>query len=336
MIRHRLLISRKYSLVIFPAAFAFLLWIPSHLSSYLLHVAIMILFFGFLGSAWNILGGYAGQHSFGHSAFFGIGAYVSTLLYIRNGVSPWVGMLLGASLAAAVGACIGYLTFRYKLRGAFFALGTFAISEMFRIVALNWDITEKAMGLLIPLRAEDSYADFLFNGKAPYYYIILLMVVFILLVSYALENSKLGYYLKAIREDQEAAGSLGINILKYKTIALTISAFLTALGGTFYAQYMYYIDPDIAFGIDMTIEMIVRPIFGGLGTLFGPLLGSGILEGMTELMRNMLGEFKGLHVMFYGAILIVVIMYFPDGLMGLIKKKVNRPREVLEATSEIA
>jgi branched-chain amino acid transport system permease protein len=281
----------------------------------------MILFFAFLGSAWNIVGGYAGQHSFGHSAFFGVGAYVSTLLYIRVGLSPWIGMLVGALFAALLGAFIGYLTFRYKLRGVFFALATFSFAEILRVVALNWDITSQAMGILIPLKENNSYREFLFVDKLPYYYIILAMVILMLLGSHRLDHSKLGYYLKAIREDEEAAGSLGIDILRYKSIALVISSGLTALGGTFYAQYMYYIDPDITFGIDMTIEMVIRPMFGGLGTVFGPLLGSAVLESVSEIMRNELGKFRGMHIMFYGAVLMVVMIYFPNGLMGLIKRK---------------
>lgn len=294
---------------------------PAFLSPYLLHVAIMILFFAFLGSAWNILGGYAGQHSFGHSAFFGVGAYVSTLLYIRLGVSPWIGMIGGAILASLIGAFIGYLTFRYRLRGVFFALATFSFSEILRIVALNWDITSQAMGILIPLKEVNSYREFLFIDKLPYYYIVSAMVILMLLVSRKLDHSKLGYYLKAIREDEEAAGSLGIDILKYKSIALIISSGFTAMGGTFYAQYMYYIDPEITFGIDMTIEMVIRPMFGGIGTVFGPLVGSAVLESVSEIMRNLLGKYKGIHIMFYGTVLIVVMIYFPNGLMGLTKKK---------------
>jgi branched-chain amino acid transport system permease protein len=309
--------------LVFSAILAFLLCVPAFVSSYLLHVAIMILLFGFLASAWNIIGGYAGQHSFGHAAFFGVGAYVSTLLYTRLGISPWIGMLAGAILASVLGMILGYLTFRYKLKGVFFALATFSFAEILRVIVLNWSITNEAMGILIPLKQVNSYRDLLFVSKVPYYYIILFMVIAILLVSYKLDHSKWGYYLKATSEDEEAAGSLGIDILKYKSLALVISSFFTALGGTFYAQYMYYIDPDIGFGIDTTIEMVIRAMFGGLGTVLGPLLGSAVLETVSEVMRNSLGEYKGLHIMFYGAVLIFVMIYFPRGLMGLMR--MNRP-----------
>jgi branched-chain amino acid transport system permease protein len=147
------------------------------------------------------------------------------------------------------------------------------------------------------------------------------MVIVILLATYSLEKSRLGYYIKAIREDDEAAGSLGINILRYKTAAMVISSFLTALGGTFYAQYMFYIDPDIAFSADMTMEMVLRTMLGGVGTVFGPLIGSTILESVSELMRTLLGGYKGLHIMFYAAVLILVMIFFPHGVVGLIRRR---------------
>ena len=312
---------RKLGYSLFFLAAACVLFLGPHfLSSYLLHVVILILYFAFLGSAWNIVSGYAGQFSFGHSAFFGVGAYASSLLYMKSGISPWIGMWVGGILAAGLGGFIGYLTFRYKLKGACFALATFAFSEMLRTVALNWSFTEKAMGVLIPLKEGGSFYDFQFTGKLPYYYIILFMVMAVLLVSYGLDHFKLGYYFKAIKEDEEAAGSLGTNILKYKIIALVMSAFFTALGGTFYAQYMFYIDPDITFGTSVTIEMIVRTMLGGAGTVLGPLVGSAVLESASEGMRSWLGEYKGLHIMFYAAILILVMIFFPYGLMGLLRK----------------
>jgi branched-chain amino acid transport system permease protein len=308
-----------YGLVFLTTA-GFLFWLPHLLSSYLLHVVILILYFSFLGSAWNIVSGYAGQFSFGHSAFFGVGAYASSLLYVKSGISPWIGMLGGGVWAAGLGAFIGYLTFRYKLKGAFFALSTFAFSEMLRIIALNWSLTGKAMGILIPLKEGGSFEAFQFVSKLPYYYIILLMVLCILSVSYGLDHSKLGYYFKAIREDEEAAGSLGINILKYKTMALALSAFFTAFGGTFYAQYMFYIDPDITFGTNVTIEMIVRTMLGGAGTVFGPLIGSAVLESIAEVTRSFLGEYKGVSLMLYAAVLIFAMIFFPHGLVGLAKR----------------
>jgi len=301
--------------------FCIFLGLPQLLSSYFLHVLILILYFSFLGSAWNILGGYAGQFSFGHSAFFGVGAYTSSLLYIKIGISPWIGMFIGGILAAILGGFIGYLTFRYKLRGAFFALSTFAFSEMLRIIALNWEFTGKAVGILIPLIQGGSLQHFQFLNKITYYYTILFMLLTIWLVQYSFDHFKFGYYLKAIREEEEAAGSLGINILKYKTIALIISGFFTALGGTFYAQYMFYIDPDITFGTNVTIEMIVRTMLGGAGTVFGPLIGSTIIELASEVMRSLLGEYKGLHMMFYAIILILVMIFFPNGMMGLLRGK---------------
>jgi branched-chain amino acid transport system permease protein len=311
-------------LPIFVLAAAFFFWMPSLLNSYLQHVSILILYFAFIGSAWNILGGFTGQMCFGQAAFFGIGAYVSSLLLVKAGISPWIGMGIGGVCGAVVGAFMGYLTFRYQLKGVFFALATFAFAEMLRIVAMNLKITGEAMGVLIPLQRNPSFLDFQFNNKIDYYYIILSMVIMILLACYKLDRSKFGYYLKAIREDEEAAGSLGINILKYKMFAIVISAFFTALGGTFYAQYMYYIDPGLAFGVDTTIEMIIRPMIGGLGTVFGPLIGSAVLETLSEVMRTLLADYRGLHITMYGTILILVMIFIPNGIMGLFKIRRNQ------------
>jgi branched-chain amino acid transport system permease protein len=272
-----------------------------------------------LGSSWNILGGYAGQFSFGHATFFGLGAYTSTILFMRLGISPWVGMVLGGILSMFVGIFIGFICFRYGLKGPFFALATLAFAEMFRVAALTIPFTGKAMGILITIKGT-SLVAFQFQQKIHYYYIILAFNVFIVLVTHLIENGKLGDYFEAIKEDEDASEALGIDTLKYKIIAISISSFLTALGGTFYAQYLFYIDPDICFGVHNSIEIFIRPILGGLGTVYGSFVGSLILGPLSELTRGLLGGYSGMHLMLFGAVLVVVIIFSPRGVIGLLKK----------------
>jgi branched-chain amino acid transport system permease protein len=293
--------------------------LPAFMGSYYIHILILILVYAYLGSSWNVLGGYCGQFSFGHATFFGLGAYTSTILFMRFGISPWIGMVLGGILSMFVGIFIGFICFRYGLKGPFFALATLAFAEMFRVAALNIPLTGKAMGILITLKGT-SFPAFQFQEKIYYYYIILAFNVFIVLVTHLIENRKLGDYLEAIKEDEDAAEALGIDTLRYKIIAISISSFLTALGGTFYAQYLFYIDPDICFGVHNSIEIFMRPIFGGLGTVYGAFWGSLILGPLAELTRGLLGGYSGMHLMLFGVVLVVVIIFLPRGVVGLLKK----------------
>jgi branched-chain amino acid transport system permease protein len=293
--------------------------LPAFMGSYYIHILILILVYAYLGSSWNVLGGYCGQFSFGHATFFGLGAYTSTILFMRFGISPWIGMVLGGILSMFVGIFIGFICFRYGLKGPFFALATLAFAEMFRVAALNIPLTGKAMGILITLKGT-SFPAFQFQEKIYYYYIILAFNVFIVLVTHLIENRKLGDYLEAIKEDEDAAEALGIDTLRYKIIAISISSFLTALGGTFYAQYLFYIDPDICFGVHNSIEIFMRPILGGLGTVYGAFWGSLILGPLAELTRGLLGGYSGMHLMLFGVVLVVVIIFLPRGVVGLLKK----------------
>jgi branched-chain amino acid transport system permease protein len=293
--------------------------LPAFMGSYYIHILILILVYAYLGSSWNVLGGYCGQFSFGHATFFGLGAYTSTILFMRFGISPWIGMVLGGILSMFVGIFIGFICFRYGLKGPFFALATLAFAEMFRVAALNIPLTGKAMGILITLKGT-SFPAFQFQEKIYYYYIILAFNVFIVLVTHLIENRKLGDYLEAIKEDEDAAEALGIDTLRYKIIAISISSFLTALGGTFYAQYLFYIDPDICFGVHNSIEIFMRPILGGLGTVYGAFWGSLILGPLAELTRGLLGGYSGMHLMLFGVVLVVVIIFLPRGVVGFLKK----------------
>lgn len=309
----------RYSYVLMGVTLLLLTILPAFMGSYYIHILILILVYAYLGSSWNVLGGYCGQFSFGHATFFGLGAYTSTILFMRFGISPWIGMVLGGILSMFVGIFIGFICFRYGLKGPFFALATLAFAEMFRVAALNIPLTGKAMGILITLKGT-SFPAFQFQEKIYYYYIILAFNVFIVLATHLIENRKLGDYLEAIKEDEDAAEALGIDTLRYKIIAISISSFLTALGGTFYAQYLFYIDPDICFGVHNSIEIFMRPIFGGLGTVYGAFLGSLILGPLSELTRGLLGGYSGMHLMLFGVVLVVVIIFLPRGVVGLLKK----------------
>ena len=301
-------------------AAAALVALPPLLPKYALEVLISILFFGYLGACWNILGGYGGQFSFGHAAFFGLGAYTSTLLFLHWGVSPWIGMLAGGLLAAGFGLFAGYLSFRYGLRGPYFSLVTLAFAEMLRVVAVNWKAVGSSLGLVVPNRGS-APALFLFAEKLPYYYVILTMAVGALVITRAMERSRMGYALAAIRENEDAAEAAGVDALSTKLSAMALSSFLTALGGTFYAQYFSYIDPSLTFGPAISIGGLLPAIVGGAGTVTGPLLGSFVLTPISELTRAALRGRAGADIMLYGLVLILVISVLPNGLVGWIRAR---------------
>lgn len=293
---------------------------PPLLPGYFLEVLITILFYAYLGASWNILGGYAGQFSFGHAAFFGIGAYTSTLLLLRVGLTPWVGMLAGGGLAAAFGLFAGYLSFRYGLRGPYFSLVTLAFAEMLRVVAVNLKMVGSSLGLVIPSRGAAPHL-FIFGDKRAYYYVILAMTLAVVWVTWRIERSKLGYALVAIRENEDAAEASGVNTLGMKLRAMAISSFLTALGGTFYAQYFAYIDPSLTFGPAVSIQGLLQAIVGGAGTVLGPLLGAFVLTPVSELTRAALRGRTGADIMLYGLVLMLVISFLPHGLMGWLGRR---------------
>ena len=292
--------------------------VPPLLPKYFLEVLIGILFTAYLGVAWNILGGYAGQFSFGHAAFFGIGAYTSTLLLLRGGVSPWLGMVVGGALAAAFGLLAGYLSFRYGLKGPYFSLVTLAFAEMLRVVAVNTKAVGSSLGLVVP-SATPAPGMFLFAGKLPYYYVILAMLAGAMALTAVIERSRLGYALAAVRENEDAAEAAGVDALGTKLRAMALSSFLTALGGTFYAQYFAYIDPAITFGPGVSIQGLLPAIVGGAGTVLGPLLGAFVLTPVSELTRALLRGRAGADVMLYGLVLMLVISYLPQGLVGALR-----------------
>ena len=305
---------------LFGVLVAGLVIVPPFLSPYFLEILISVLLFAYLGSAWNILGGYAGQFSFGHAAYFGLGAYTSTLLFLRLGISPWLGMLAGGVLAAVFGLGAGYLSFRYGLRGPYFSLVTLAFAEMLRVIAVNTKAVGSSLGLVIPSR-EAGLASFVFAGKLPYYYVILTMALLAVAITRRLEATRLGYALRAVRENEDAAEAAGVDALGTKLRAMALSSFLTALGGTFYAQYFAYIDPTITFGPAVSIQGLLQAIVGGAGTALGPLLGSFVLTPISELSRAAIRGRAGVDVMVYGLVLILVISFLPNGLMGWVRRR---------------
>lgn len=287
------------------------------------HSMIIIILFAIMGQGWNILSGYAGQFSFGHALFFGLGAYTSSLLYIKLGITPWIGLFIAMAVASAIGVGIGYLSFRYGLTGPFFALIMLAFAEIFHLLSMSWNYAGGANGLLIPLKG-NSPAVMQFMEKEPFFYILLWILALILFLTWKMEGHRAGLYFQAVREDQDAAEALGIDTLRYKMKAMAISAAMTALGGVFYAQYLLFIDPDSTFGSINSVEIMLRPIIGGPGTVLGPLLGSLVLTPLSEITRMAFQGYSGAYLMFYGAILVVVVIFLPDGLMGLLRR--IRPR----------
>ncbi len=287
------------------------------------HTMIMIFLFAIMGQGWNVLSGYAGQFSFGHALFFGMGAYTSSLLYVKVGLTPWLGLPVAMVASALVGLFIGLLSFRYELKGPFFALIMLAFAEIFHIIAMGWEWVGGARGVLIPLQG-NLWTMMQFTSKTPFYFILLWLTVVSVYLVWRLEGTRLGLYFQAAREDQDAAEALGVNSFRTRQIAMAISAAMTSAGGTIYAQYLLYIDPDTTFGVLNSVEIMLRPIIGGPGTVLGPLLGSVVLTPLSEVTRVALQAYSGAYLMFYGAILVAVIIFLPDGLMGLVKSAFNR------------
>lgn len=302
------------------AALAPLPWLLH--SDFWLNLAIMALYYGFLGQAWNLLGGYGGQFSFGHAAFFGTGAYASAVLQVKLGFDPWLAFALAGVLAGCVGAFVGALSFRYGLRGSYFALITLAFAEVLRIVANSVGFTGAGVGTLIPLK-QGAY-NFQFATKAGFYFVIFGLTALGLAMAWWLENSRFGARLSAVRENEDAARALGVDVFRVKLSAITLSAALTGLGGSFYAQYYLYVDPGIAYGPAVSVTALLVPIIGGLGTALGPLLGSFVLAAMSQLAQAVMGQAPGLNLILYGVILVLMIMFLPNGLFGLARISARR------------
>jgi branched-chain amino acid transport system permease protein len=285
-------------------------------SNVVLNFMVVALLIALVGQGWNLLGGYGGQYSFGHAAFFGTGCYVTAILQMRYGVNAWVGFVIGIAAGALVGAVIGFLSFRSGLRGSYFALVTLAFAEVLRIIASVTPITGAGVGTLIKLDLRPE--AFQFQSRAPFYWIILSMVALSLILARMIEHSRFGAYLVAVRENEDAARALGVDTVAVKLAAMTISAAISAAGGCFYAQYFLFIDSGIAYGPWISVEALLAPIIGGIGTVYGPLLGALVVKTLGELTKLVTGAAPGLDLVIYGSVLVVVVAFAPRGIAGIV------------------
>jgi len=285
-------------------------------SNVVLNFLTVALLIALVGQGWNVLGGYGGQYSFGHAAFFGTGAYVTAVLQMRYGVNAWAAFALGITGGALIGAAIGALTFRSGLRGSYFALVTLAFAEVLRILASVAPITGARVGIRITLDLRPQ--AFQFQSRAPFYWIVLALVAASFIIVRLIEQSRFGAWLVAVRENEDAARALGVDAARVKLAAMTVSAAITAAGGGFYAQYFLFIDSGIAFGPWISVEALLAPIVGGIGTAFGPLLGALVVKTLGELAKLVTGDAPGLDLVVYGSVLILIVAFAPHGIAGLL------------------
>jgi branched-chain amino acid transport system permease protein len=291
-------------------------------SNAVLNFLVVTLMIALVAQGWNVLGGYGGQYSFGHAAFFGTGAFVTAVLQARYGVNAWAAFIAGIAGSALVGALIGAITFRSGLKGSYFALVTLAFAEVFRILASVAPITGAGVGTLVALDLRPQ--SFQFQSRAPSYWIVLALLAVSLLVVRMIEGSRFGAWLVAVRENEDAAKALGINPFQVKLAAMTISAAIAGAGGGFYVQYFLFIDSGIAYGPWISIEALLAPIVGGIGTVFGPLLGALAVKALGEGTKLIAGDAPGLDLVIYGCVLILIVAFAPNGIVGLMLKARQR------------
>jgi branched-chain amino acid transport system permease protein len=283
---------------------------------------MLVLYATLLAQAWNLLGGFGGQMSFGHAVFFGTGAYVQAMAQMQGGLNAWLALALAVAAAAGVGAFIGAVSFRYGLKGSYFALVTLAFAEVFRILALSVDFTGGGVGLMLPLA--ESVAKLQFGSRKGYIALVGAFVLAALLVTAWLRHSRFGAQLQAVRDNEDAARAIGVDPWRVKLVAITLSGAFTGAAGAFYVQVFQYIDPGIAFGAHVSVEALVAAIVGGMGTLWGPALGALALHTLSDLTRNLFGELPGINLVIYGAVLVLIVMFMPRGIAGLVKTWTRR------------
>jgi branched-chain amino acid transport system permease protein len=308
-----------------------LLLLPLVASNYLLSVATLILFFAYTGQAWNVMMGFAGQLSLGHSLYVGVAGYAAAGLFFHFGIGPWAGLWLAILLCVLLGALIGFLAFRFGISGVYFALLTIAFAEFTRIGFDHIDWLGGPGGLFIKVAQRDRMDLLNFRGPpAMYYYAMLALAAGAFVCCFFLLRSRAGYYWQAIRENEEAAQALGINTFRWKMLAVALSSGMTAVAGVFYAFYYNNLFPEQIFHISRSIEIILGPIIGGVGTLFGPILGAAVLtllaDGITELLAAMGWEIPGIKQVFYGVVLLLVVMFLPNGIWPAVAKRIGVSR----------
>lgn len=309
----------------------FLLALPAFAGSYLLSVMTLILFFAYAGQAWNVMMGFAGQLSLGHSLYVGVGAYAAAGIFFHYGIGPWVGVWLAILLCVTLGAIIGFLAFRFGISGVYFALLTIAFAEFTRIGFDHLEWTGGSAGLFLKVAQREAIDIANLRGPpAMYYYLILSLAAGAFALCAWLLRSRAGYYWQAIREDEEAAQALGINTFRWKMLAVLISSAMTAVAGVFFAFYYNNLFPEQIFHISRSIELILGPIIGGVGTLFGPILGAALLtllaDGITDVLAAVGLEFPGVKQVFYGLVLLVVVMFVPNGVWPPLARRLGLVR----------
>ncbi len=280
-----------------------------------LNFVMMVLFVALMAQAWNLLGGFGGQFSFGHALFFGTGAYTQAIAQMQWGLNPWPALALAMALAAGAGLFFGALSFRYGLKGSYFALVTLAFAEVLRVLALSVDFTGAGVGLMLPLR--EGVGNMQFATRAGYLWLALGLVVAAQLVAAWLRHSRFGAWLQAVRDNEDAARAVGVNPFNLKLGAIALSGALMGAAGAFYVQVFQYIDPAIGYGPHASVEALVAAIVGGLGTLWGPLLGAATLHLLSDLTRNLFGSLPGINMIIYGCVLVLIVMFAPRGVAGV-------------------
>jgi len=315
-------------LALFGALLVALIAAPIFAGDYLLTVLIVILYFAYVGQAWNIMMGFVGQLSLGHALYVGLGSYIAAALFVRFGVGPWWGLVVAVPLAAAVGACIGFLAFRFRVAGVYFAILTIAFAEFARVGFDHLQWTGGSGGLFLPV-TQYSYNDVwrLRGHPVMFYYILLAATALAFVLCRALLQSRVGYFWRAIREDEEAARSAGIDTFHYKMLAVVISAAMTSFAGVIYAFYYNNLFPEQVFHILRSIEIILGPIVGGVGTLFGPILGAFLLTGLAETLTAALAalgiDLPGAKQVFYGICLLLVVTALPEGVWPWLSRRIG-------------
>jgi branched-chain amino acid transport system permease protein len=320
-------VSRR-NLALLAALFAALVIAPWVVNDYMVTVLILILYLAYTGQAWNIMMGFAGQLSLGHALYAGLGAYIAAVLFKQFGIAPWLGFLAALPVAAAAGGIIGFLAFRFGVAGVYFAILTIAFAEFARIGFDHLGVVNASAGLFLPV-TQHAHNDLwnLRGGPTMFYYVILTATALAFILCRVLLNSRIGYFWLAIREDEEAARAAGINTFRYKMYAVMISAAVTSFAGVFYAFYYNNLFPEQVFSISRSIEMILGPIIGGVGTLFGPILGAFVLTGLAETLNSGMAAFgvdlPGAKQVLYGICLLLVVMALPSGIWPWLSRRLS-------------
>jgi branched-chain amino acid transport system permease protein len=320
--------KRRTQLVTGAAVFAGVAALPYFVSDvYMQNVLILTLMYAAVSQSWNILGGYCGQISLGHALYFGVGAYATSVLFIKYGISPWIGMMIGGALSALLALGLGYPCFR--LKGHYFSIATIVIAEIGLLVAHNWEYVGGALGLQWPFNP-DSWATLQFaRDKIPYFYFALGLLVVTWFVTYVIEESRWGYWWRAVKDNPEAAQSLGVTVFESKMAAAAISAFFTAIAGAFYAAFVSYIDPESVMAFRFSLLFALPAVLGGIGTLWGPFVGAAVLIPITEITRSYAGgSGSGLDLIIYGALIMLIALLRPEGILSIFRR--NAKREIAE------